>query len=159
MLMYTWFCKWYLCLRLYQRVRFALFCNRERECNVDVNECDSNPCQNGAACVDSGNTSLSYVVEHDTFTCLCTDGYAHGICDYTPIDEYSALCAIVADGTCDADVNECESSPCANGAVCSESSSNETVPITEYRCTCVPGTTNGWCAYNAPAQYALHCNV
>jgi len=53
-----------------------------------VNECDSNPCHNGAQCV---NGIASY-------TCVCPVGFL-GI-------------------NCEINVNECESSPCMNQGKC-----------------------------------------
>ena len=34
--------------------------------NLDVNECNSNPCKNGGACVD----------EINSFSCKCSEGYS-----------------------------------------------------------------------------------
>ena len=66
-------------------------------CNIDVDECASNACQNGAACLDS---TVQASVAADSYTCLCVPGFT-GI-------------------NCEVDINECLSSPCANGAVCGE---------------------------------------
>merc|ERR1719415_409737 len=54
----------------------------------DVNECDSNPCLNGATCLDQVNK----------YKCQCKPGY-QGI-------------------RCEVDFNECASNPCLNGATC-----------------------------------------
>ncbi|KAH3796462.1 hypothetical protein DPMN_150030, partial [Dreissena polymorpha] len=55
---------------------------------TDINECVSNPCQNGGTC----NNNLN------SFNCTCAAGYAGS--------------------TCQIDFNECYSSPCRNGATC-----------------------------------------
>ena len=38
---------------------------------VDVNECESNPCTNGATCEDGVNM----------FTCTCASGFMGGVCE------------------------------------------------------------------------------
>ena len=53
---------------------------------MDYNECTSNPCMNGATCLNG----------EDQFECLCAAGYDGAVCDI--------------------DVNECDSNPCQNGA-------------------------------------------
>lgn len=47
-----------------------------RECGIDINECDSNPCKQGGTCID-GNA---------TFTCKCPPGLAGATCEEN-IDE------------------------------------------------------------------------
>ncbi len=39
-------------------------------CNLDVNECDSNPCENGGVCADGLNS----------FTCACASGFSGATC-------------------------------------------------------------------------------
>lgn len=56
-----------------------------RMCNINIDECASNPCHNGGTCRDS----------IDGFTCTCPEGY-HG-------------------ATCLSEVNECNSNPCVHG--------------------------------------------
>ena len=60
-------------------------------CERNINECNSQPCQNGAQCIDGINA----------YVCVCPDGYqgAH----------------------CEMDINECASSPCTNGGTCVDS--------------------------------------
>ena len=43
------------------------------------------------------------------------------------------------------DVDECSSSPCQNGATCTESSVESSVSFHAYQCTCVAGFANGVC--------------
>ena len=58
---------------------------------VDILECSSNPCRNGASCL-----------EHtDSYTCACADGY-DGI-------------------HCEHEIDECESNPCQNEGTCVDS--------------------------------------
>ena len=46
-------------------------------CDIDVDECASNPCQNGAVCTHS-----EHGLGHHAYSCACTPGYANGSCDY-----------------------------------------------------------------------------
>jgi len=64
-------------------------------CDVDINECDSNPCMNGATCAES--TSIASISE-DFYMCTCPDGFEGLICETDP--------------------DECASTPCLHGATC-----------------------------------------
>lgn len=56
-----------------------------QRCNIDIDECASNPCRKGATCINDVNA----------FRCLCPEGPHHPSC-------YSQ-------------VNECLSNPCIHG--------------------------------------------
>jgi Notch-like protein len=101
-------------------------------CAVDVDECASHPCQNGGMCKESFSGGLPA----GTYTCVCQSGFGNGECDYTYITEYADECTAMDGGNCDLDVNECESHPCQNGAICVDSTSDATVGIAQYRCLC-----------------------
>jgi hypothetical protein len=91
-------------------------------CSIDIDECASAPCVNGAGCAESaGTTATGASISAATFSCACVDGFASGVCTYDFISEYSAACAVAEDGICDVDVDECASSPCANDAACTDS--------------------------------------
>merc|ERR1711865_1081214 len=108
-------------------------------CDVDVNECASKPCKNGATCSQSTTESK---VSIDTYQCTCKPGYSNGWCEYDYISEVTASCTVfesddskTLSGNCDVDVNECASKPCKNGATCSQSTTESQVSIDTYQCT------------------------
>ncbi|XP_046900495.1 protein crumbs homolog 2a [Hypomesus transpacificus] len=59
-------------------------------CTVNIDECESDPCQNGGTCEDQVNE----------YTCMCADGFTGEICEVN--------------------IDECESQPCQNGAWCED---------------------------------------
>ncbi|MEC7000200.1 MAG: calcium-binding EGF-like domain-containing protein, partial [Actinomycetota bacterium] len=101
-----------------------------------------------------------------TYRCNCAPGYANGACAYSFIKEYTTECTVAEStqnstltGNCDMDVNECKSSPCANGATCSDSTTETPVSIHAYQCTCMPGFSNGVCEYNFLQEFKTECTV
>ena len=126
-------------------------------CDIDVNECASNPCKNGATCSDSTGTGSK--VQVNKFQCACAAGYANGMCAGTFLWAYRAQCHVETGGTCNVDVNECSSSPCKNGATCSDSTTNSSLPINKYSCKCKAGYANGVCGYSFISQYSAKCGV
>ena len=98
-----------------------------------MDECDSSPCQNQAECTES--TTESSISVH-AYRCTCVAGYANGKCAPGYIPEFEAECTIMEskvdvvsdrlsgdrNGNCDLDIHECDSNPCDNGAVCTDSS-------------------------------------
>eukprot|EP01050_Picozoa_sp_SAG11_P008191 SAG11_NODE_709_length_7645_cov_51.686059_2_plen_1938_part_01 len=133
-------------------------------CDVDINECVSAPCQNGAGCTDSRETTFTGLpVSFDSYSCACVDGWANGICAYNFISEYASECNLtdssMSSGNCDMDVDECESSPCVNGATCTESAAVDEIPVHTYRCHCAPGFTHGVCEYDFIPEVAHLCEV
>eukprot|EP01050_Picozoa_sp_SAG11_P032255 SAG11_NODE_10397_length_834_cov_1.774150_1_plen_139_part_01 len=105
---------------------------------ADVDECVSGPCLNDAACSDSNNGDITVAA----YRCTCASGFANGVCDYDFISEFEAECSVMESaqsesfgGNCDIDVDECASSPCANGATCTESAMESEVSFHTYLST------------------------
>jgi hypothetical protein len=128
-------------------------------CDVDVNECSSSPCMNGAVCADSSLVHAGGTVPPHSYRCVCGAGYSNGLCLYNFITEYATQCNVILGGNCDVDVNECMSAPCVNGATCSESSTDSTVSTHAYQCTCAAGFANGECEYDFITEYTAQCTV
>uniref|UniRef100_A0A7N6AHJ7 Delta-like protein n=1 Tax=Anabas testudineus TaxID=64144 RepID=A0A7N6AHJ7_ANATE len=112
-------------------------------CNTAKNSsCDSGPCENGGTCVGGG----------DAFTCICKDGwegptcaqstsllnYNGGIC-VDGVNWFRCECAPgFAGPDCRINIDECQSSPCAEGSTCMDE-------INGYRCVCAPGYAGPRC--------------
>ncbi|NXC48749.1 CRUM1 protein, partial [Penelope pileata] len=116
-------------------------------CEAEIDECDSHPCQNGALCSDH----IGF------YTCTCAPGYQgiqcevdidectsqpcqhHGTC-HDLVNSYQCDCSDTGfEGDhCELDILECASEPCANNATCVEG-------IKNYSCTCWPGYTGQHC--------------
>merc|ERR1712159_454019 len=130
--------------------------DNNQDCGVDIDECASSPCQNGATCTEAGNTST---FEVDLYSCACPAGFANGMCNYVNIGEYNALCNVATGGNCNIDVDECASSPCQNDAACSDSHDDSSIPYHTYRCTCHEGYTSGDCDYDNIGEYDASCTI
>lgn len=115
-------------------------------CNTEVNECASNPCQNGASCGDFFNY----------YVCTCVQGYTGDQCQ-VEIDEcasspclnggecmnlinrFECFCPQGWDGTlCENEINECLSSPCQHGGYCHNYHAG-------YTCECDLQWNGTWC--------------
>ena len=98
-------------------------------------------------------------IDVNAFSCTCTPGYTNGVCDYQYPDHIADSCNVIDGGTCEIDADECASNPCANGATCSESSVNASVPLNSFSCACMPGFADGICAYQHIVGVAGICDV
>ncbi|NXW58617.1 CRUM1 protein, partial [Eurystomus gularis] len=116
-------------------------------CDAEIDECASDPCQNGALC----NDDVGF------YTCTCAPGY-QGIHCEEDIDEcvsqpcqHNGTCRDLINSYhcdcsdtgfegdhCELDILECASEPCLNSATCVEG-------IKSYSCACWPGYTGQHC--------------
>ncbi|XP_045177332.2 integrin beta-like protein C [Mercenaria mercenaria] len=115
---------------------------------LDVNPCDSDPCQNCGTCTRVGTTSA--------FTCACADGYTGVLCE-TELNEClskpcqnNATCTTIVNGfyctcsagfegiLCEKDVDECKDRPCKNNGKCFDH-------VNKFTCSCPPGFTGSIC--------------
>lgn len=117
-------------------------------CEVDKDDCQSQPCQNGGKCIDGMGA----------FQCDCSDtGYegtacqlnidecsVHGPCQNgaTCHDTYGSFTCECATGfggyNCAKAVNECVPQPCLNGGTCSDRRGH-------FECNCLPGYLGLFC--------------
>lgn len=115
-------------------------------CKIEINECESSPCQNGGSCRDHRNY----------FTCECAEGTSGDRCEINfdecfsdpcqhrsscvdQINGYQCQCVDGYTGpTCSVDVDECVSSPCKNNATCVDQ-------VNKYTCECQPGYEGSQC--------------
>ena len=89
-------------------------------CDIDMDECASSPCQNEGGCTTDIETP-------DSYNCSCAAGFV------------GENCAV--------DVDECVPSLCLNDATCTESGSiNSDVAVNTYSCNCTAGFTGDNCA-------------
>lgn len=130
-------------------------------CELDTDPCGSQPCLHGARCSKSGPLGSE-------FECECPLGLSGRRCEYghhcspNPC-RHGGACEEGDDGPickcrgysgelCTLDINECEASPCLNGATCKNEPGS-------YRCVCPPNVTGPLCAapvYTAPITSSIH---
>lgn len=95
------------------------------DCELELSECDSNPCRNGGSCKD----------QEDGYRCLCPPGYYGLHCEHSTLScadspcfnggscrernqgaSYACECPPNFMGSnCEKKVDRCTSNPCANG--------------------------------------------
>ena len=119
---------------------------------LDIDDCASSPCQNGGKCID-GVAS---------FTCQCDPGWAGDVCDESKYNAKKVLDVNFVTKKSSlldrwvkiyysifADVDECASHPCQNGATCIDE-------INDYSCDCAAGFTGEDCE---KSEYRLKYNT
>uniref|UniRef100_A0A6Q2XZY0 Neurogenic locus notch homolog protein 1 n=1 Tax=Esox lucius TaxID=8010 RepID=A0A6Q2XZY0_ESOLU len=112
-------------------------------CEMDVNECMSNPCQNDATCLD----------QIGGFHCICMPGTTIRM---FPLERCISFVLVhcFSGGLCQIDIDECASTPCKNGAKCSDGPN-------KYTCECAEGYTGQHCetdineCYSDPCHYGI----
>uniref|UniRef100_A0A3B4U7A9 Protein crumbs homolog 1-like n=1 Tax=Seriola dumerili TaxID=41447 RepID=A0A3B4U7A9_SERDU len=155
-------------------------------CEVEIDECEVKPCQNGATCRDYvaaykcecvGTGFVGDHCEEDIPECA-SDPCKHGATCLEGINQYKCLCWPGYEGdNCEVDVDECERLPCENGGKCFERSdvlnygtlhelntANFTYEgAAGFICHCLPGFTGDNCSVNvdecevAPCQHGGSC--
>uniref|UniRef100_A0A665WAB6 Neurogenic locus notch homolog protein 2-like n=1 Tax=Echeneis naucrates TaxID=173247 RepID=A0A665WAB6_ECHNA len=128
---------------------FSLNCSLTgNKCNVDIDECSSNPCMSSGICVDKLN-GFHCVCPPNTHGKHCEveqvpcashpcerGGVCHPTADYT---SYTCRCPTGWQGQrCSEDVNECKNNPCKNGGHCMNSPGS-------YTCNCASGYSGHNC--------------
>uniref|UniRef100_A0A8C7VAB4 Notch receptor 2 n=1 Tax=Oncorhynchus mykiss TaxID=8022 RepID=A0A8C7VAB4_ONCMY len=114
-------------------------------CQIDIDECSSTPCLNGAKCIDRPNG----------YECECAEGFSGPLCnenidDCDPEPCHHGVCRDgIATFSCDCDPGytgsicnvqfmECHSNPCQNRGRCIDL-------VNKYQCNCLPGTSGAKC--------------
>uniref|UniRef100_A0A674AJS6 Sushi, von Willebrand factor type A, EGF and pentraxin domain-containing protein 1 n=1 Tax=Salmo trutta TaxID=8032 RepID=A0A674AJS6_SALTR len=106
------------------------------KCESDIDECDSAPCQNGGLCKDGTGD----------FLCQCRPGFC-----WSSATDLMTDCRFSVPGSqCEAEVNECSSSPCLNEGVCVDE-------VNQFTCSCADGFTGGVPLPLYQAPWALQC--
>uniref|UniRef100_A0A8B9HTR2 Sushi, von Willebrand factor type A, EGF and pentraxin domain-containing protein 1 n=1 Tax=Astyanax mexicanus TaxID=7994 RepID=A0A8B9HTR2_ASTMX len=110
------------------------------KCESDIDECDSTPCQNGGLCRDGMGG----------FQCQCQPGFVGTVLPANTdlqqqiLPEFSFWPKGLAwrcgayGSLCEAEVNECSSSPCLNDGVCVDE-------VNRFTCSCTDGFTGPRC--------------
>uniref|UniRef100_A0A671S7U1 Protein crumbs homolog 1-like n=1 Tax=Sinocyclocheilus anshuiensis TaxID=1608454 RepID=A0A671S7U1_9TELE len=116
-----------ICMHVCIYVFCMLICPAGVNCEVDVDECEADPCQNGATCHDhvgfyececSGTGFVGSFCEDDIPECA-SDPCQHGATCQEGVNQYTCLCWPGYEGeNCELDVDECEKQPCENDGVC-----------------------------------------
>lgn len=125
-------------------------------CEVNINDCESNPCLNSGTCRDEVNS----------FSCLCVPGFVGELCQVNVDDclmkpcanggscldknnDYTCLCQPGYTGKdCSVDIDECANNPCLNDGICIDR-------VNEVECVCSQGWSGPRCEFNANQ---LHLN-
>uniref|UniRef100_A0A8C3G755 Protein eyes shut homolog n=1 Tax=Cyclopterus lumpus TaxID=8103 RepID=A0A8C3G755_CYCLU len=115
-------------------------------CEIDTNECSSNPCQNRGNCVDRVNSyscdcKMGFSglhCEEDINECNSSPCHKSAVCQNL-VNKFRCICPPGYFGIlCDLDVNECEVSPCLHEGICINTPGG-------FKCVCRPGYSGARC--------------
>ncbi|KAM8904804.1 delta-like protein C [Spinachia spinachia] len=121
-----------------------------KNCEIETNECDSNPCKNGGSCKDLENDYSCdcpqgfYGKNCEISAMTCADGpcFNGGTCMESVVGGYSCRCPSGYTGSnCEKRIDRCSSNPCANGAQCLDLGKR-------IMCRCRAGFTGSRCETN-----------
>jgi hypothetical protein len=116
-------------------------------CELDVDECDSTSCLNGATCRDG----------LDGYTCECAVGFSGRHCEvnlddcspnpcengavcFDGVDDYTCDCGAAFSGRhCEVNLDDCSPNPCENGGICFDGDAT-------YACQCPAGFIGDTCS-------------
>lgn len=116
-------------------------------CEININECASNPCFNGGTCFDRLSSYECYCplgfiglrCEVETNDCASSPCLM-GQCVTSKPFGYSCVCPAGRTGVnCEIRINECASNPCQNGGLCTQ------IEPYGFQCTCIPGYQGMYC--------------
>ncbi|XP_069029159.1 LOW QUALITY PROTEIN: delta-like protein C [Embiotoca jacksoni] len=121
-----------------------------KNCEIETNECNSNPCKNGGSCKDLANKYSCacpqgfYGANCEISAMTCADGpcFNGGTCVEKSAGGYNCFCPSGYMGSnCEKRIDRCNSNPCSNGAHCLDIGN-------QIMCRCQPGLTGSRCEIN-----------
>ncbi len=151
-------------------------------CAVDIDECESSPCDNGGVCYDSH--SDDYEIKPGAFKCICSGHYSGPQCEFETHEcashpcqhggqcteaepHFSCTCnpgfANGGDHRCENNIDECASNPCKNGGACSDDNNSPAMPPDTFACNCTVGWHGDTCSStddvcsSSPCQNGASC--
>ncbi|KAM9325272.1 protein crumbs homolog 2 [Gastrophryne carolinensis] len=129
-----------------------------RHCETAADKCASNPCQNGAICLDKGSKYLCFCVpgfqghhcEIDINECASSPCQNNATC-LNLMDHYGCQCASGYTGyNCETEIDECQSNPCQNGATCRDY-------VGYFSCDCPAGYDGETCQHDIDECQSQPC--